>query len=296
MSHQPIDAERIAALLDGRIVGSERERLLAQIAEHPEWREVLADASAVLHELDDLDDEDDAPSPPARGDVLEFSSPKTARRTYWRPWIGIAAAACMIAAIGSAVLLQRQGADAVRADAPAWMVATGSASLNAGLMQDRWAVVRSATSTLSSQGTAVRLGVLATDLLMATERGSDSIRTALVQEIEMYTANISGSGQATRDLQTSTALPEIRSAIQSLRRLVDTSAFDLGALIELERQKSPSADAGADRWALIEANVNRTLPGDSVATAIVSRLRSGADGTAENRRAGLDSLLRRIAN
>src|SRR5687768_3876572 len=50
MSRERIDHETMAAFLDGRLAGAERERVLRVIAAHPEEYEVFADAARVAAE------------------------------------------------------------------------------------------------------------------------------------------------------------------------------------------------------------------------------------------------------
>ena len=52
MTERAFDAERFAAMLDGRLDAAEREEFLKELDESPELREMLADAAAVLGQLE----------------------------------------------------------------------------------------------------------------------------------------------------------------------------------------------------------------------------------------------------
>ena len=65
MSDSRIDAERIAAFLDGRLSERDRDAMLAELAASDEARETLGDVAAVLRDLELAGDvpENDLPAP-----------------------------------------------------------------------------------------------------------------------------------------------------------------------------------------------------------------------------------------
>jgi hypothetical protein len=58
-----VDAERLAAFLDGRLDVREREALLAELAASDDTRDALADVAAVLRDLEEAGEIPDADLP-----------------------------------------------------------------------------------------------------------------------------------------------------------------------------------------------------------------------------------------
>jgi hypothetical protein len=110
MSERPLTAERVAALLDGRLEGAERELVLAQAAADPEWREVLGEAGAAMEEVDAVVVGDvTAPVRDVRPAATVVKRKTTGRNVL--PWVGLAAAAV----IGFVVVMRGDG----------WQLSTG---------------------------------------------------------------------------------------------------------------------------------------------------------------------------
>ncbi|AHG89065.1 hypothetical protein J421_1528 [Gemmatirosa kalamazoonensis] len=222
---EPVDAERLAAFLDGRLNVREREALLAELAESDDARDALGDVAAVLRDLEqsgvvkqtDLDTLGtmppeppptvrdpttaiDASAPPgadrATGDVRDIGSARV-RRT---PWWGALAAAVLVAAVGLS-LYARAG----RADDPAALVAAlGDARPSAG--EPTWSATRGAGPALAPRARAVRFGALAAALQLAA-RTRDTSAASLARRAAALLDDVSGAAPAAQIYRAIAARP-----------------------------------------------------------------------------------------
>lgn len=155
------DPDLIAAFIDGRLSGAERDRVVRLLAESEAAFEVYADALRAKADL-----EADAPIP--------FPAPRpTLRpRPFWvKAGVPLAAAAALLIAVLPAV--QSRRADAVfamGADEIAQPL-TGqpqlATALSSALDEPRWSVTRGGGSTFVDSTASFRLGVRVTDLGVA---------------------------------------------------------------------------------------------------------------------------------
>ncbi len=250
----PLNDERVAALLDGRLAGAERDAVLAQLAADPEWRQVLIDAAIVIDDVSsgretggtNLGVADAAVTRAAARQVLPIARgavPASASMT--RRLIPLAALAAA-AAIGFLVLNGRdrpesvpQITDGIDAGA-AYTVALAPEAL-AALQRDRWSVQRAASDSVSAIGRAVRLGVWAVDAGLDRAGGGQEAREAMVALL----APVPGAGAATAMLRATKDSASSAQAFAAVRALVDPEAFDVGVALELVRSGSSRDVRGA---------------------------------------------------
>jgi hypothetical protein len=150
---EPIDAERLAMLLDGRLDERERERaeLLAELADSDEALAAFADATAITRELEDED---------AAAGVIPFRRP-TRRPATPRPWHWAVAAAVAAAVLLTVLTSRRTSAPR----GPTEVVALLSKG-EAGPQLDSvpWTDNRSGETKPPAGVRAVRLGATLVDL------------------------------------------------------------------------------------------------------------------------------------
>jgi hypothetical protein len=158
---EEFDADLIAAFIDGKLFGAERERAVKLLAESEAAFEVYADALRAGADLDA-----DA--------VLPFPAPRPKPRPrprWWTAGVPLAAAAALLIAVIPAVQSRRANATfAMRAESIAQPITVQpqlAMALRSELDGPRWSVTRGGGSTLVDSTAALRLGVRATDLQVA---------------------------------------------------------------------------------------------------------------------------------
>ncbi len=279
MADRPIDAERIAALIDGRLTPAERSQLLAQIAESDEWRDVLAEAAVVVH--------DDAGS-----DQAVVDARATSRR--WTPWLLVAAAAML----GVAVL---RGAGENTADPAfdrlAMQVATLDVSVEElrAINESRWSVVRSSSIDLSHEARSVRLGALAVDALLDREAHGLDARQQMIALLQSE----AGASPLIQLLNLVADSASLLGALHATRELVNHDAFDAGAW--LQRVRAGDSDALSDAsgaQAVRRRMATASMPVESAAsmTALLDSLEVAATNDhGSSARSVASHLLRKLA-
>ena len=154
---EDFDPDLIAAFIDGRLSGAERERVVTLLAESEAAFEVYSDAVRARADLDA-----DA--------VVPFRAPRP-RPRWWTAGVPLAAAAALWIAVLPVVQSRRANATfAMRAESIAQPL-TGQPQLATALGstwdEGRWSVNRGGGSTFVDSTAALRLGVRATDLQVA---------------------------------------------------------------------------------------------------------------------------------
>jgi hypothetical protein len=255
MTARSPDAERLAALLDGRLDARGREELLAELANSPETLEVLADATVALRETEES--RGDAAPPPADDRVAG------ARRPEWffrRGPLMMLVAALLLAVV---VPLGWRKLD--------WGRRAGSAEL-AALVPDprpdaftggaQWSVTRGSADALSERATGVRLGARVVDLQIAA-RMRDTVQVAsIATEIASTLAGVPGGSAASGALSEAAhgvaaarqSAASLASVVRDARSLVREDWFDMGAWAESAR-----IAAGAQHAAFFTAFDPRSL-------------------------------------
>jgi hypothetical protein len=245
VNERPLDAERIAALLDGRLSPSERQHVISQIADDPTWREALVDAAAVTASPAAEVGADTPDS--TRDNESRFMSRDNASRPIdpfrssgWKPML-LAATLLLAVGLGTWRLASRADVPGERMDV--LVVASQSAStlrVENETLKSRWPRVRSASTTLSNNVIGVRAGVLAVDMLATSAQGDNVTLTALRQELLTLLQPVSGSAANVGALRDARVPSELETAFRLVRGLVGATTFDAGAWMELARRSSDS--------------------------------------------------------
>lgn len=174
-------AERIAALLDGRLDARERASLLAELGASDDDLELLLDSAAITRELEAEDAAAGAPpataSPavvtadPRPAEVIPITAAPSRRRRarWWEDARALAAAAVLVLAVGSSFWLARSRVPGSPVDA----LGEEIRALPAG-WQYPWPQTRGVGSDIGPAAVPFRFGVLVTDLEIAA-RAHDAV-------------------------------------------------------------------------------------------------------------------------
>lgn len=275
MSRDPQpEAERIAALLDGRLPPSERDRLLAELARSEEGREVLALAALALEE--DVEVRAGGPPPAA----VASPTPVARARRVGRPWL---VAAALVLAIGSLwwSRLSPRGENAM--ESPVLALAAPNDGLPMAARVAPWEATRGGVTALDDRRRAARVGVLLTDLELALRSG-DSVAVRYANEIVALVSDVPASGpvvglvtQVTQQ-PTSAAvqLQRMSAADEALSTLLPAEIVALGRWGEAARVAELRLDSAffANAVTLETLNsVSRSFGADHPLRPVVLRLK-----------------------
>jgi hypothetical protein len=198
------DPDLVAAFIDGRLSGAERDRVVRLLAESEAAFEIYADA---VRARDDLDADTvvpfPEPRPDPRPDARPDPRPDPRPRHWWRTaGVPLAAAAALLIAVLPAVQSRRANATfAMRAESIAQPL-TGrpqlAMALRSALDAPRWSVTRGGGSTFVDSTAALRLGVRATDLQVALAVGDrERAGRAAAEMVELLgSVNLSDAASA----------------------------------------------------------------------------------------------------
>ena len=150
MKDSNIDPERLAALIDGRLTGSEREEVITQLARSDDSYEIFVDAAGIVRELEDK------------------ATP------WWRRgstgFLAIAAGLVGIAAL-SWTMMQRSAGVNAPSDWPVALLTDDVAGLPAEWNDVAWPRTRGArTEALTADSRAARIGARLVDLELALRK------------------------------------------------------------------------------------------------------------------------------
>ena len=160
---EDFDPDLIAAFIDGKLSGADRERVVQLLAESEAAFEVYSDAVMARNDLQGAG--------PSR--VVDGGGRPT---RWWIAAVPVAAAATLLIAVLPPVVQARRDNAmlAMRAESIAQPL-TGqrqlAVALGSGLDEGRWSANRGGSSTVVDSVAALRLGVRATDLQMALAVG-----------------------------------------------------------------------------------------------------------------------------
>jgi hypothetical protein len=270
-----MDAEKLAALMDGRLNESERADLLARLAASPEELEVHGDAAAVLGELE-----------PESGKVLPLAPrvPAGRRRVY--RWLAAAAILAGIALVGPLFQFVRRSAPPGPGRFTELLVENG-ALLPAGFEERPWTTVRGGgTEPLTTSALAARAGALAVDLEIAVW-SRDSAAPRLAGELALLLSSIPAGapvaamyrdvGQRAPEASPEEVRPLLDRAGAAASELTEPQVYHLAAWAEAARIAAARRDreffrASESRSALEWASQLTTLP--EAVRATVERIRS----------------------
>lgn len=264
-----VDPERLAALLEGRLEGAQRDELLARLAEDEEDLALFAEAAAIQRELEaedgrvhdagesdaDAEDTEDAHPPATEPGVIPLRRPARPARVLDRRWLAAAAMVAGLALIPFAWRATQGGAARGPSEYVA-MLGNPSEGLPPKWLDDTlWPVTRGGGVTLEEQTLAVRTGARMVGLEVAARAG-DAESTLLL------------AGNVASDLETTTAgigtiaakgleplidragagapAPELVTALQdaqgSVADAVDADWYALGAWTEAARLAAARRD------------------------------------------------------
>ena len=231
VSAQPIDPERIAALIDGRLSAAERTALLAELEASPEAFEIYNDAVAALRE----GDMETAPGM-AAGTSPARSTPRWFR-TY-APVMALAAALVIAVALPMMRRAGRSGLEEPRAIA-ALVGPTGDATTI--WQRTPWNESRGSTDALSARSRAVRIGARIVDLELLARAGDTSATRIALQIASLLDAVPAGAvaASAYRSLASqaigSASADALGRAASFAEQVAGVSAVRVGAWIEVAR-------------------------------------------------------------
>ncbi len=159
------EAERIAALLDGRLDDVRRDSLLNELASSPSLASVLADAAAAR--------QDSEADPKARTNTARLPQ----RRAAWRrsaPIIGVLLAASIVLLILPRSRRRDRPAVSGSASDYAALAVAGMPQLPQSWSAPVWSETRGLGDTIDPRARAVRIGATLTDLEIAMKIGDSA--------------------------------------------------------------------------------------------------------------------------
>lgn len=293
MNERPVDPERIAALLDGRLDPAERAGVLERLAGSEEALGAFADAAAVARELEAED---------AASGVVPLR-PRSVRPAWPRPWLAAAAAVAALVLLPLGVWLSRPAGVASPAAVVA-MLEAPAADLPEEWDVRPWPARRGAVDGAG----AARLGVFLVDLEVAA-RSRDSAVAVLAGRVALLLDAVPGGG-TTADVYRGIAAragapfaelePALREGADGVASLVDremlaVGAWAEGALLAALREDAAFFRARGSRRMMDVAE--RRLAGDAAALDALARLRAALDADAPDWsevRSGAEGVLGRL--
>ena len=183
----PIDPERMAALLDGRLNADERSRLLERVSESNDSIELLADATAIVYALDTTAGE--ISREPARG------------WTHWRrPAWRVAAGVVLAAGVSVPLWIRLHDADFVDGS-NALALLSVSIDRTTPRAGEPGRALRGQSETVTVNGRAVRVGAQTIDLEIALRTGDTGAASATRNRIAALVADVPASAPLLTALQ-----------------------------------------------------------------------------------------------
>lgn len=301
---RPVDAERLAALLDGRLSGAEREEVLAQLAASDDLAEVYADAVAALAEPAGVA----AHEPRRETPVIPLRPPRP--RAWLRRSAGWLAAAAAVALLVLSPWVRGRFV-APGASAPARYVALleQPEGLPEGYELRPWGAARAAGEPLGPDARAVRVGARLAQLELAA-RGRDTSVAALARDVAALLGDVPGGGAAAavyREVERRASEPAeglaplLAQGSAAASGVAGAQGVALGAWLEVARVAAQRRDAGfygqgATASALVLAEQRAAQR--TAARAPLARLRAALAGGAprwDEASAALTELLAALA-
>jgi hypothetical protein len=227
---EEIDFELIAAFLDGRLTGAERERVVKLLGESEAAFEIYADAARTLGEID-------------KGDIVPIPRPIPTWRRRWFAVVPAAAAAVLLLAV-MPVIRARRGVSGLDLPTQALLEplkgqAGLAPALRVQLEQPSWSVTRGGSSVAVDSTSALRLGVRTADLhaALALEDRTRAARIAqemadLVRPLSLSDASVAEYETIRTRLANGVSIGDVRgdvtSAEENLRMLLNSRWFGYG--------------------------------------------------------------------
>jgi hypothetical protein len=272
------DPERLAALLDGRLKGREREEAIARLAASDEDFEAYADALAISAELNAEE---------------EGVTPITARprRALARRWLAMAA---VLAGVALAPWLWTRYT--ARTDPARFAAEIEAGGLPAGWDASPWGATRGPGDAIAPDARAVRLGARLVDLELAV-RARSPAAAALASETAMLLEGIPASGPTAtiyREIARRAAEPpeQLEPLLAQGRELVPLLAgverVELGAWTEAARIAAARGDRDFFESRAARSQLERMAgtPGlEPSARTALERIRAGLESEPADLRA-----------
>lgn len=233
MSVPDVDAQKIAALIEGRLPPDERERVLAAIDESPELREAYADALAALGAM--------TPAPTRRIERSRYVPRLTPLQ-----WLEVAAAAAVVIAITPALVRRLASPtvpDATRLIASVSLSDSVASDL---LSQPIWGATRGdGEGNLAPDARAIRLGAAIASYELR-QRRSDSAAAGSAMEVAALLETYPGGSVAANAYRAlATKAPseaDVDSAAALAEQLAGEQAVRLGAWLQAARFAAAARD------------------------------------------------------
>jgi hypothetical protein len=243
------DAERLAALIDGRLDERQRAELLARLAVSEKDLEVLADAGAVTRELEEEDRAAAAAGAEHGGaDVIPLAPPRARRVPRYR-WMPIAAVLAGIA-VGGVYVASNPAAVAASPVAVVDHLENDDLPASAQLGPESWGTPdRGSGARLEPFARGVRLGVGLADLQVAVRsRDRVAVRVAAGEVstlLKLVPAEASEASYYERVLQGKEAPSEadLKSRAGRVAKAADANAVALGAWARAARLAAAGGNA-----------------------------------------------------
>jgi hypothetical protein len=239
MSAERIDAETLAAFLDGKLEPAERERVLGILAENPEEYETFSDAAHAAATL-------------AGTSVTPIETHRRGRP--WRVAIPALVAASIVTAVVVLPRLDGRGTSPVDLAGRLKVVTVpGDGSLAARLGADwdqpGWSVTRGGGTDIVEPARAFRIGARAMDAEVALRAGDTTALKLVGTELVNLIAGLDGGAVAAAqyrsilDAGTETSDTDRLMAAEAAAVLLEESPwFDLGAWSEAVRLAALAGD------------------------------------------------------
>lgn len=243
MSHNSLDPQVLAALLDGKLSGDERNRALTQLARSPDDYELFLEAAQTLNDLGDISGGDAAPVNPV---VVRSISDgvRHSRRRNWGPMVGVLLAAS-VAAIFIVPAIRPAPNDPRGLLDGATLLDSPGLSLEAALgdqwLSPGWSVMRGEVSALSVEQRAFRIGVRLADVDAALDARDSVAARIAATNLSALLSDLDASGPLVSLFDQALARgpgTELDAAARALRDFVASPRYTLGVLLEQARLAS----------------------------------------------------------
>jgi hypothetical protein len=282
-NHGPVDAERLAAMMDGRTDERGRDEALASLAASGDTLAGYSDALAVTAELE----AEDARRAQTAGAAAPPRPPSV--RARWRRPMRVLALAAGVAALAAAPWLWSRASGSGPRDPAQLAVLVQADGLPRGWEGRAWSPTRDAADPLTPGARASRLGARLVDLELAARAG-DASAGPIAAEVLVLLQGLPASGPAQavyRDVQRrageppGTLDPLLERGSEAVARLAGTERVEAGAWAEAARLAAARQDARFFRARASRAALER-IAGDAgtpaPARAAAGRLRDLPQG------------------
>lgn len=187
MKDSNIDPERLAALIDGKLRGAERDQVIAQLAQSDEAYEIFVDAAGVVQELE----EGEQPATIESDPVVPFRPPLAWWKRGGTRLLALAAGLVGIAAL-SWTLLPHLASRNGNGDWPVALLSDDASGLPQSWTDVAWPRTRASTEVLTTESRAARIGARLVDLELAL-RKPDQRAAGFAEEVASLMDGIPGA-------------------------------------------------------------------------------------------------------